>query len=415
MFEMADRVTPRTPPGVEAWTPMPGQAQGNAVYRFNLYRDSLYFTLKGNRVALHTMVNYWFEVGLKVGTWVRSMGRCGLPPESFRRARLSLQAEVGLTPEWDFTVKLTPEDPLRIDSCAITFLGVDITDQVLAGMKENLARAAGALQQQIHDAVKLRPRAEEAWTKAQEPLELSPGVWLALNPERVRLGPWSSQGKVLTLTPEIQIRPALTLGAKPALAPRPLPPLDLAPQPVDPGFKLQVDADLSFEDAAKQLYQQVGGKPMQTEKGTFEVTKVGIRSQDGLALLDLDLKGRVNGRLTLKARPAYDPDTGTLRLEDLDYTLETKSLFASFGEWLYRGTLHKTLKEKCGFFLDKSLKDLKEKTRRGLNRSLTPQVDLAGDVGTLQVAKVEVLPDRFKVLARLEGTVQLSVKAPGAP
>lgn len=411
MFALAERSTPRVPPGVETWMPLPGQAQHNAVYRFNLYRDPLLFNLKGNHLSLHTQVNYWFEVAVKVHTWMKSMGKCGLPPETFRRARLGLQADLNLTPDWNFDLRITPEDPLRIDGCAITFLGMDITNQVLTGMKDNLARAAGAVQQQIRDAVKLRPRAEEAWAKAQEPVELAPGVWMTLNPERVRLGPWSSQDKTLTVTPEIQVRPTMSLGAKPAVPLRPLPPLDLTPLPVDPGFHLQVNADLSFEHAAKQFYDQLGGKPLQTDKGTFEITKVGLRSKDGVAYLDLDLKGKVKGRLTLKGRPVFHEDLGILRLEDLDYTLETKSLFASFGEWLYRGSLHKLLTDKCAFFLDKSLKDVQEKTRKGLNRSLTPRVDLTGQVDALKVARVDVLADRFKVLASLDGKVQLAVRS----
>ncbi|NTV74658.1 MAG: hypothetical protein HGA66_10675, partial [Holophaga sp.] len=68
MFAAAERTTPVTPPGVETWTNLPGIAQGSPAYRFNLYREPLYFVLKGNRVLMHTTVNYWFEVGLRMGT-----------------------------------------------------------------------------------------------------------------------------------------------------------------------------------------------------------------------------------------------------------------------------------------------------------------------------------------------------------
>ena len=409
LFATAERTTPVTPPGVETWINLPGMAKGSPAYRFNLYRDPLYFVVKGNRLVVHTTVNYWFEVGLQVNGWFKGMGSCGKPPESFRRARLGLQAEVALTPDWGLDLKLTPEEPLRYDGCPITFLGYDITDKVLAGMKENLAKAAQALQDQIRDAVKLRPRAEEAWFQAQQPVELAPGVFLQLNPERLRLGPWSSQGKELTLTPEIQIRPAVTLGVRPDVALRPLPPLDLAPLAIAPGFHLRVDADLSYAHAATQLLAQLGGKPFETEKGTFLVTGVAIRAQDGLALLDLDLKGRVNGRLTLKGRPVYHEATGTLQLENLDYDLASRSLVTNLGEWLFRGTLRKALNEQCSFFMDKSLKDLKSATEAGLNRTLAPGVAMTGVVDAFHVSRVEVLEDRFKALAELEGVVRLAV------
>ncbi len=409
MFAAAERTTPVTPQGVETWTNLPGLAQGSPAYRFNLYREPLYFVLKGNRVLMHTTVNYWFEVGLRMGTYVKGMGSCGLPPESFRKARLGIQAEVALTPDWGLDLKLTPEEPLRIDGCHVTYLGYDITDKVLAGMKDNLAKATRALQAQIQEATRLRPRAEAAWLQAQQPVELAPGVFLMLNPERVRLSPWSSQGKVLTLTPEIQIRPAVCLGARPQPVPRPLPPLDLSTRPIAPGFSLQVDADLSYEHASRQLTQQLSAQPFETDKGRFEVTRAAVRGKDGWAYLDLDIKGKVTGRLTLKGRPVFNEVLGTLRLEDLDYTLETRNWITSLGEWFYRGTLRKTLTDKCSFFLDKSLKDLKEKTQQGLNRALTPQVALTGVVDAFRVGRVDVLEDRFKVVARLEGAVQIGV------
>lgn len=409
MFANAERTTPVTPQGVETWINLPGMAQGSPAYRFNLYRDPLYFVLKDNRVFMHTTVNYWFEVGLRVGSRVKSIGSCGLPPETFRKARLGIQAEVALTPDWGLDLKITPEEPMRIDGCRITHLGYDITDKVLAGMKDTIAKATQALQGQIQGAARLKPRAEAAWLQAQQPVELSPGVFLMLNPERVRLCPWSSQGKVLTLTPEIQIRPTVCLGERPQVAPRPLPPLDLTAQPIAPGFSLQIDADLSYERASRQLSQQLAAKPIETEKGKFEVTRAVVRGKDGWAYLDLDIKGKVTGRLTLKGRPVFNEALGTLRLEDLDYTLETRSWISSFGEWLYRGSLKKTLTEKCSFFLDKSLKDLKDRTQQGLNRALTPQVSLSGVVDTFQFGRVEVLEDRFKVVARLEGVVQIGV------
>ncbi|BDU77779.1 DUF4403 family protein [Mesoterricola sediminis] len=409
MFAAAERNTPVTPPGVETWTNLPNVGTGLPAYRFNLYRDPLYFVVKGNRIVAHTTVNYWFEVGLRMGSYVKGMGSCGLPPEKFRRARLGIQAEVNLTPDWNLDLRLTPEEPVRIDGCQITFVGYDITDRVLSGMKDNLTKALEAMRSQIQDAVKLRARAEEAWRQALQPVELAPGVYLALNPERVRLAPWASQGKTLTLTPEIQVRPAITLGVRPEVAPRPLPPLDLSAGPIAAGLNLQVDADLSFEHAAKQMMAQVGGQTFETEKGKFRIEGVAIRAKDGFAYLDLDVRGRVDGRLTLKGRPVFDAQLGILRLEDLDYTLETQSLFTRFGEWLYRGTLKRTLSEKCGMFLDHSLKDIKEKTRAGLNRTLAPGVALAGDVDLLHVRRVDVLPDRFKVEARLEGTARLLV------
>jgi hypothetical protein len=175
-LDAIERSAPRVPPGVETWIPLPGTALGSPAYRFNLYRDNLYFVVKDRRILMHTTVHYWMEVGLRMKGWVKGMGRCGLPPETHRRARLGVQAEVAVTPAWGLDLKIAPEEPLRMDGCQITFLGYDITDKVMAGMKDALVKATQGLEQQLRGATFLRQRAEAAWAQARQPLQVAPGV-----------------------------------------------------------------------------------------------------------------------------------------------------------------------------------------------------------------------------------------------
>ena len=64
-----------------------------------------------------------------------------------------------------------------------------------------------AMEQQLRDSSLLRQKVENAWLQAQQPVELSPGVFLLMHPEKVRLPPLRSNGKELLITPEIQVPP----------------------------------------------------------------------------------------------------------------------------------------------------------------------------------------------------------------
>ncbi|MDP2877849.1 MAG: DUF4403 family protein, partial [Holophaga sp.] len=341
IFQSVEQLAPKVPPGVETWTPLPSPP--STVYRFNLYRDALNFRIRGNRISMHTTAHYWLEVGLRAGSYVSSMGACGKGKEGFRRVLLGTRADLNLTPAWGLDLKVQLDDPTALSPCTITLLNYDITDQVTAGMKENLLKATTAMEQQVRDSAMLRQKAEALWAQAQQPLALAEGVWLSLNPERIRLAPWASQGRVLIITPELQVRPVITLGPAPLIQVRPLAPLESSTLAIPPGFKVRVDADLPFEHATAQLRRQVQGKRFDTEKGSFEVLDAVVRGQDGKAILELQLQGKITGRLTLQGRPAFDPTSGTLQLMDLDYTLESRSWITQFGEWLFRSTLKKTL------------------------------------------------------------------------
>jgi len=410
LFAAAERATPRVPPGVETWTNLPGPALGGATYRFNLYRDPLEIVLSGNRLQVHTTVNYWLQVGLRMQGWVKGVASCGLAPESFRRARLGLRADVGLNPDWSLDLRITPEEPQQLDPCQVTWVGYDITGKVLAGMKDALLKAAQGMERQLRDDGLLRPKVENAWLQAQQPVELSPGVHLLLNPERVRLAPWRSEGNALTITPEIQVRPSISLG-KPPLEPyRPLPPLDLSPTAIEPGFRLRVEANLGYDQATAQLTRQMVGQRFETDKGAFEVQSVAVRGRAGSVLLELGLKGRVDGKLTLAGQPRFDPESGTVRLDGLDYTLESSSWLTRLGVWLYRGSLRQTLSEKCSWFMDQSFQDLRAQAQAGLNRDLGPGVALSGTIDGFALDQIQVLDDRLSLVALLDGRLQIALK-----
>lgn len=409
VFATMEQTAPRVPPGIETWTPLPGKP--GTVFRYNLYRDPLYFSLGGNRIQVRTTAYYWLEVGVKAASYIKGVGACGKGPEGFRRVLLGTRAELAITPSWGLELKALPEDPMPFSPCAITFLGYDITNQVTSSMKDALWKATGAMEQQVRASAMLRQKAEAIWAQAQQPIALADGVWLCFNPERLRLAPWASQGKVLTITPEIQARPSISLGSKPAVQPRPLPPLEGASNGLQPGFKIRVDADLGFEQATAQLRKQLAGKRFDTDKGRFEVLDVSVSGKDGRALLSVDLKGRVTGKLSLAGHLVYDEASGTLQMRDLDYTLESKSWITKFGEWLYRSTLKKTLQDKANLFMDKSLKDIRALAQQGLNRPLAPGLSLAGTLGELKLGQPRVLADRFRLDAFLEGQVQVNVDA----
>jgi len=199
----------------------------------------------------------------------------------------------------------------------------------------------------------------------------------------------------------------------PATQIRPLPPLESSILAIPPGFKVRVNADLPFEHATAQLRRQVQGKKFDTEKGSFEVLDATVRGQDGKAILELDLKGKINGRLTLQGRPTFDPIGGTLQIQDLDYTLESRSWITQFGEWLFRSTLKKTLQEKANWFMDKSLKDVKAQAQQGLNRPLAPGISINGTLGDMTLGQPLVLADRFRVEASISGQVEVEVDATG--
>ena len=142
------------------------------------------------------------EVGLHVaGNYVKSMGACGLGKEGHRQVILGADAEVAFTPDWGLDVKTSVAPPLAVNPCQITFLSYDITPQVVKGMEAEMTKASADLGRQLRTTALLRQKAEMAWNLLLQPIELVPGIHLAMNPERIRLSPLVTEGQTLIVTP----------------------------------------------------------------------------------------------------------------------------------------------------------------------------------------------------------------------
>jgi hypothetical protein len=134
-----------------------------------------------------------------------------------------------------------------------------------------------------------------------------------------------------------------------------------------------------------------------------------VCGRDGKVQLEVGLKGRLDGKLTLVGEPRFDPESGTIRLDGLDYTVESSSWITRLGLWLYRGSLRQTLSDKCNWFMDKSFHDLRAQAQAGLNRELGPGLAMSGTIDGFTLDQIQVRDDRLSLVALLDGRVQIAV------
>jgi hypothetical protein len=408
LLKQVEAQVPLSPPNIETWADIKGKPR--ASFRFNLIREPLSVRVKDDQVTVRVVANFGMDVGLKtLGSHVAVMGSCGRSPEPPRRMLLELKSGIRPLPGWGVELRQPSFEVTPLNSCEITFLGFDITDQVAAGMKENLAAGADLLARLVRESALARQKAQEAWLQFSQPIELRPDLYLLFQPRRVRLAPLATEGRTLILTPEIEIQPRLVLGAKPEVAPAPLPDLELNASP-RPGFHLRVEADLSYAHASRQLAAEVVGRTFDTDKGRFEITSAQVRGDRGKAILDIGLKGRITGKVSLSGRPLSDPATSSLRLAELDFTLDSQSWLARMGDWLYHSDLQKLLTEKVHFLMDQQFQGLREQVQASLNRPLAPNLQLSGTLTSFRVAAVTTGLDGFKSQAYLDGEVRVDMK-----
>lgn len=397
-------MAPRTPPVVEQWAEIPGKPR--TYFRCNLYREPLGFRFMNQRVAVTTVVNFGMDVGVRtVGEHFTVVGSCGRAPESPRRAMIEVDTQWLLRPDWRLELRDPIATATALNSCQITFLGIDITENVTQGMQGQVKAAVAQLDDLMRKTDLLRQRAQEAWTMASQPFELRKDAWLVLRPEKLRMGPIRTEGQTLLVTPELQARPLIVVGPKPTTEPRPLPDLDVADQ-ILPGFHVRAEAELDYASASMQLNEALSGKAFETERGLLTINTAAITGEQGKAVLELDVKGPLTGIITLQGRPVITLD-GLVRLEDLDFTLASTDWITRTGAWLFKSKIRRMIQEKSTVLIGQQFKDLMALAHEQLNRSLAPGLDLKGQLKEVRLETILAAPTAFRVVARIEGEAEV--------
>ncbi len=398
---------PRTPPVVEQWAEIPGKPR--TYFRCNLYRDPLIWRFKDQQVKVSTVVNFGMDIGVRtVGQHYTVMGSCGRAPEPPRRALVEFETGWNLLPDWNLELKEPKAKATALNQCEITFLGLDITDDVTSGMQGQIRLAVEQLGAMVKQNALIKQKAEEAWRLASQPVELRKDAWLLLRPERLRLGPVKTEGRLVTVTPELQARPLLVVGSLPKAEAAPLPPLETALS-VDPGFHIRAEAHMDYATLSLQLTEAIGGKPMDTERGKIIVNTVALTPKNGKLQLELDLQGALKGIVTLQCRPALTWD-GQVELREMDFAIDKAGWMVKAGTWLFKSKILRTLQEKSAALIGQQFNDLKSLANTQLNRELAPGVAMEGTLEAFRLERLDPDPDTLRVIARVDGQLRLQVK-----
>ncbi len=214
-----------------------------------------------------------------------------------------------------------------------------LQEQLDPVLDRELQRAAGRL---LADLA-LRHKAEAAWRSLHVARRVAEGepLWIRFQPMAISLAPVTVKDEVLHSGFGITGMVALSLGGP--LAPPPvtlLPPLGRDGDRAG-GFEVEMPvaaepAELSrWVDAALRGMRFRAGRDREFTIGSASLGAAGDRL---ILTLAFETGGR-EGRLVLRGRPALDPGTTVLRLADLDYDLDSGSLFLKLANRLHRTEL----------------------------------------------------------------------------
>lgn len=375
-------------------------AAGLVCHQYVYRRDPLRLRGDGNRLLIDTDLSFRAQLGLIGGARVAS---CGYAPEPVRRAALSMSTALYWRRDWRIGAQETRLAATLRDPCVVTVLGVDATKSLQNILDRQLATFALQADSTIPQVADFRPLADSLWRSFLEPtpLDSASSLWLTLEPEAVRVTPFTGSGVNITTTLVLYARPRIVAGGKPFVRTRPLPALALGQAPDE--FSVPVTVEVPFVEMARRATLQL---TEETRAQSVKVDSVFVRGAGDTVFVDLAVSGALRGRLQLVSRPRWDAAARELRLDDLDWTLQSRGALSRV-----KGTLAAPLvalavrratsggRVPLGAQLDSARAELLTK----LNGPLAPGIVMGSSVREVQITGVTTTPTGILVRAKLTG------------
>jgi len=331
---------------------------------------------------------------------------CGLK-EGERRVNVGFTASMTMSPAYRLVPVIRVLDPKPLDKCTVCFWGQDITPLVMSRLKAQLEDARAGMQDSL-GKLDLRPRFQKIWDLLNAVQPVSTYGYLQINPEQVRMSQLSIDKDTLKMSLGISARPRV-VQQRPAERRTAIP--DLAASASKRGFSIYTDAVLDYDSLSQILQARMYKKRIPAE-GTGKyiiVEKVQVYGSNRRTLnLKMAFSGSVTGTFYLSGKPTYDTTARELKLEELEYDIQSKNLLVKTGEWLFNARIMRELERYTRFSLRDYERELLQMINGNFNREIRPGIALNGAVQAVRIEKIHPFVDRL--VLRFSGTGDLEVR-----
>lgn len=409
-----ERAVPRRFGDMEDRRPHP--SNDRISFAFEVERSPFQARFDGETARISATLRYrgrgWYDPPLLPSV----SASCGTDGDSDNRpsAVVALSSPLTLAPDWTLRSRVrvdrvAPASDEEGDQCRVTTFGIDVTERVMDAARRLLEENTGRVDAEVA-RVDLRSRIERVWNILQRPIRLADEVWLVIGPSEVRRGSVEGTGRAVTARVGLTAHPRIVLGPEPVVDPVPLPALE--PATVGEGLRILLEGQADYGAGTRLLNQELAGRELAWGGNRIRLREVRVQGIGGGRLaVEVAFDGSARGRLYLVGTPAYDPETDEVHVPDLDFDVATGHLLVGGVAWLAHGNLVEFLRERARLPVADAMRLAREQLERGLNRSLSDEVVIEGEV--LSASVLGVHATRQSILVRSVAEARARVRVEG--
>jgi len=369
-------------------------------------------TVTENNGKLH------LELPMKIWTQIRyGVDKFGLSAYDTRDVNLNgvikINATVSLV-NWKLTTQTQVEGIEWKESPTMSVMGknMPITYLINPAIAVFKSRMGQMVDQSIEKAIDVKPYVINALQSIAQPMQVNQeyNTWFGIQPLELYATKAVVANKKITMNLGMKAYLETVVGSKPSLTFDKNKLALTAVEKMPSEFNANIASIVTYENAAALMQKNFNGQKFESGKRSVTVTSVNLWGKDGKMIVEVGMKGTVNGMFYLAGVPKYDAAKREVYMDEVDFVLDSKNKLLKAGDWLVHGLIAKKIQESCRFSISDQLKE-GEKTMAGFLTNYEPVkgVKVNGAMTQLSPNRIFLTPNALIAMVVAKGRVGISI------
>ncbi|GAA4435017.1 hypothetical protein GCM10023188_26640 [Pontibacter saemangeumensis] len=316
--------------------------------------------------------------------------------------------------EWGSTKPTIELGPLRIGLARF----------VEPALRQQMGVLSKQLDKELQQHLNMKKYVADAWVLLQEPVKLDEAMdaWLTVVPQEVRMAPLHARDGSLSTRLGITSYITVTTDGRPQVElNRHLPRL-IIDRRLSDDIQVGLTTVTPYAQASQLLHGQVAGQTYKFDDGKSEVTiKDAAMTPSGeqlVLMLDIDGKTKAGlftkklaGKIYLRGTPYYDAATGSIRVRDVDYDLDTRDKLLNTASWMAKNKFIDIIQQQVNIPVQQQLNNTKKMLQATLDKQarVHESLLLRGSIQDIVPENIYLTPEGIKAVVNATGTLTATV------
>jgi hypothetical protein len=327
----------------------------------------------------------------------------------------------------DWNLKLNSKGKIAWDDLPVINLGIttlnlpDLFGSIIQGQVNKMAIK---IDQEASKNMDIKKIVGEAYKNLSEPilLDSTQKAWLLINPKSIFITPITYTNEEMLLKLGINSMIELVSGYKPKndSFSTSLLPLRHA-NSFNDQVKINLSANISFDQINEKLAQQFVEKPMLLEGDEYKINIKDAKAYPygNKIMLALNVDGKISkGKLGKGIKgivyavgiPNYNASTKSLEVKQFDFDIKTRDILLKSATWLLNSKkFRESIEKQMIFSIATQLNDAKKSANDAIHKKWLDLLDLSGTISKIELAGIYISPKNLNINITTEGTLKVSL------